>query len=100
MGTHTSRPPPGDFCELGKCGYVYSHSPVPAGMLGTASLPAALTAGSSQLREWGESRGPWLLPVVGFTLGSNPQFLMLFWTKSRGQGALRVSTAGVHLAGR
>lgn len=56
MGAHTSRPPPGDFCELGKCGYVYSHSPVPAGVLGTASLPAASTAGGSQLRE-GERAG-------------------------------------------
>lgn len=57
MGAHTSRPPPpGDFCKLGKCGYVYSHSPVPAGMLGTASLPAASTAGGSQLRE-GEKAG-------------------------------------------
>lgn len=58
-----------DFYELGKCGYVYSHSPVPAGMLGTASLPAASTAGSSQLREGSVSRGPWILPTVWFTSG-------------------------------
>lgn len=55
-GAPTSRPPPSDFCESGVCGCVYSHSPVPAGALGTASLPAASTAGSSQLRE-GAPRG-------------------------------------------
>lgn len=84
MGARTSRPLPGDFCELGKCGYVYLHSPVPAGMLGTASLPAALTAGGSQLREGGAGRGPQILPAVQFTLGSSPPLLMLYWTKLRG----------------
>lgn len=58
-----------DFYELGECGCVYSHSPVPAGMLGTASLPAASTAGSSQLREGSVSRGPWISPTVWFTSG-------------------------------
>lgn len=70
-GAHTSRPPPGDFCELGKCGHVYSHSPVPAGVLGTASLPAASTAGGSPLRGGGADRGPQILPAVRFTSGSN-----------------------------
>lgn len=86
MSAHTSRPPPGDFCELGKCGYVYSHSPVPAGMLGTASLPAASTAGGSLLKEGGAGRGPQILPAVQFTSGSNLPLLMLSWTKLRGQG--------------
>lgn len=54
MGTHTSRLPPGNFFELGKCGCVYSHSPIPAGVLGTASHPAASTAGGASLGKWGE----------------------------------------------
>lgn len=88
MGAHTSRPPPGDFCESGKCGYVYSHSPVPAGVLGTASLPAASTAGGSQLRGGGADRGPQSSPRVRFTSGSSHPLLMLSGTKLRGQGAL------------
>lgn len=97
MSAHTSRPPPGDFCKLGKCGYVYSHSPVPAGMLGTASLPAASTAGGSQLREGGAGRGPQISPAFRFTSGSNLPLPMLSWTKS-GEQALRVPIACVHVA--
>lgn len=86
-GAHTSRPPPGDFCELGKCGHVYSHSPVPAGVPGTASLPAASTAGGSQLRGGAAGRGPQILPAVRFSSGSNHPLRTPSGTKLRGRGA-------------